>query len=227
MTNIFPTAANPSPLKQSFTIALIKSRAMSRGHALQIITDVVSRGFVITKFQKMKLCPTTVAAFYAPHVDKPYYTDLEKSVSETPIIVMQLTHMDPTVDTPALWREHIGATNSSLAGEGTLRSIYGGHRYVPNPVLADNAFHGSDSAESAQYEYDLLFNDGRAQTPAIGMSVHLAATARDAAFSNAVKVITPYIAHTGGTASRTLEALKIQQDKVTVVDDLNAWKSVT
>lgn len=227
MTNIFPTATNSSPLKQSFTIALIKSGAMARGHALQIIADIVSRGFVIAKFQKLKLCPTTVAAFYAPHVGRPYYENLEKSVTTTPIVAMQLVHMDPTIDVPSLWREHIGATNSSYAGEGTLRNIYGGHRYVPNAVMADNAFHGSESFDAAQYEYSLIFNDEKEQLPPIGMSIHLADTVRTSTFSEVAKVITPYIAHTGGTASRALQAITLRATDVTVVDDLINWKSKT
>lgn len=227
MTNIFPSSDATPTLKQSFTIALIKSGAMARGHALQIITDVVSRGFVIAKFRKLKLCPTTVATFYAPHVDKPYYENLEKSVRDTPIIAMQLTHMDPTVDVPALWREHIGATNSSLAGEGTLRNLYGGHRYKPNAVMADNAFHGSESFDAAQFEYGLLFNDDRAQSPAIGMPIHLADTVRRSTFADAVSVVTPYIAHTGGTATRALQAITLRESDNTVLDDLIRWKSKT
>jgi nucleoside-diphosphate kinase len=50
------------------------------------------------------------------------------------------------------WRNVIGATNPSDATEGTIRKLYA-------TDLGQNAVHGSDSNESAQFEIGFFFSE--------------------------------------------------------------------
>lgn len=85
--------------------------------------------------------------FYHVHRDKGFFQSLTRYMSEGPIIVMVFQGEDAI----ARWREIMGATDPSQAGEGTIRKRFG-------ESLERNAVHGSDNPESARFEIGYVFN---------------------------------------------------------------------
>lgn len=198
--------------EQPYTIALIKSNAMRRYLAVPILCEIVKRGFLIARMQQMTLCPTTVRAFYHEHVGRSYYENLERSVSLGPVLVLQLMRMDPSADVITDWRDTIGSSNAQQAKEGTLRNIFGGFRYVPNAPIADNALHGSDSAESAAFEFSVLFKDQYAQTPAISTPAALAELTRIEDARDLTNQVMPLLAPMGGVSERVSYTMRSRRD---------------
>lgn len=144
-------------MSSNFTIALIKSPSVGRGHALPIISRITQSGFVVSALQIKTLCPTTIRAFYCEHVGKEYYGSLMKSVSEDVVALVLTRHDDK--DVVAEWRALMGATNAATAAAGTIRHFFGGFNWRgKESPISDNAVHGSDSDKAALYEYSVLFD---------------------------------------------------------------------
>lgn len=139
----------------NYTVALIKAPSVARGDDEVVFNRLMNEGFVIAAITRGKLCPATIRAFYGAHVDKPYFPDLEWSV--TGDVVAMIIHK-PFQDTVKAWREVMGPTNPANAPKTTLRGLIGGFRYRGKDAkMADNAVHGSDSWTAARYEASLLF----------------------------------------------------------------------
>lgn len=149
----------------TYTVALVKAPSVGRGDAGPILELATKAGLIITALQYKVLCSTEIAAFYTAHYGKPYYPDLEASVGHNkPIVAAVLASV--TGDAVQIWRDLIGATKSSTAAPGTIRSKFGGHRYLGDAApIADNAVHGSDSARAAAYEYKILFGKSWPENP--------------------------------------------------------------
>ena len=142
-------------MENSFTVAMIKSGAVARGHAVDILSRIADAGLIIAKMQQRQLCPTEVAAFYHEHQKAEYYPNLVDSVTSGPVICLLLYSADRGGNAVALWRGLMGRTTTP----DTLRALYSGSVFNHKAPAADNAVHGSDSHKSALYERSLLFKD--------------------------------------------------------------------
>lgn len=139
----------------NYTVALVKAPTVRRGDDAVVFKRLMDEGIIILALQRGLMCPTTIRAFYGAHVDKPYFKDLEWSVTG-PVVSMLL--FKPGEDVVSAWRDLMGPTDPAKAPKGTLRGLIGGFAYNgANAKLADNAVHGSDSYTAAQYEASLLF----------------------------------------------------------------------
>lgn len=139
----------------NYTVALVKAPSVRRGDDAVVFKRLMDEGIIILALQRGLMCPTTKRAFYAAHVDKPYFGDLEWSVTG-PVISMVL--FKPGEDVVSAWRNLMGPTDPAKASKETLRGLIGGFAYSGAAAkLADNAVHGSDSYAAAQYEASLLF----------------------------------------------------------------------
>ena len=78
---------------------------------------------------------------YSHLADKPFFPDIVKAMTATPVIVMCLEG----VDAVAVFREMTGATNGRKAAPGTIR----GDLCVSGQM---NIVHASDSVENAKIE---------------------------------------------------------------------------
>ncbi len=129
------------------TLMLIKPDAVRKGVEGEIIAHVQKHGFKLIGLKKLKLTKEQAKQFYIVHKDRPFYEELTDFMSSGPIVAMVWEGEDAI----ARIREIMGATNPEEAAEGTLRKLYGTN-------IGENAVHGSDSKESAEYEIPFFFS---------------------------------------------------------------------
>lgn len=129
------------------TLMLIKPDAVKKNVEGEIIAHVQKHGFKLIGLKKLKLTKEQAKQFYIVHKDRPFYEELTDFMSSGPIVAMVWEGENAI----ARIREIMGATNPEEAEEGTLRKLYGTN-------IGENAVHGSDSKESADYEIPFFFS---------------------------------------------------------------------
>lgn len=129
------------------TLSIIKPDALKSGYSGKIIAMLEENGFVIKAMKKIHLTKKQAEGFYIVHKDKPFYDSLSTFMSSGSIIVMVLEKDNAIADYRAL----MGATDPSKAQADTIRSLYAKN-------IEENAVHGSDSKESADFEISYFFS---------------------------------------------------------------------
>ena len=86
--------------------------------------------------------------FYAVHSERPFFVELTQFISSGPVLVSILEGENAV----SQYREIMGATNPTVAAEGTLWRDFA-------MSLGENTVHGSDSLENAKIEIDFFFKD--------------------------------------------------------------------
>lgn len=129
------------------TFAMIKPDAVKNGHIGAILALVEQNGFRIVALKSRHISKPEAEAFYAVHKDRPFFSGLVGFMTQSPSIVMVLERESAIPK----WRELMGATNPSNAGEGTLRK-----RFAEN--IERNAVHGSDAPDTAAVEIPFFFS---------------------------------------------------------------------
>ncbi len=124
-----------------FTIAVIKPDAYV--YKKEILMSVVARGFTVMGAKDVAFTPELVRAFYSDHIDKDYFPGLLAHMCSGRSLVLKLQTRLPGKSV-VNWRVAMGFTNPVIAKQDgdSLRAKYG-------TDLPRNAFHGSDSWESA------------------------------------------------------------------------------
>lgn len=128
------------------TLAIIKPDAVKKNVIGKIITRIEDEGFKIAAMRLMRLSVDDAKAFYIVHKARPFYQGLAAFMSSGPIVVLMLERDDAI----ARWRETMGTTDPAKAAPGTLRHAYGFD-------IERNAVHGSDAAETAEWELNFFF----------------------------------------------------------------------
>ena len=131
---------------KNITFMMIKPDAVENGFIGNIIEKVTSAGFKFKALKLTKLSKKNAEQFYKIHKDRPFYDDLVKFISRSPILVAVLEKENAVSD----FRTLIGATNPNDAAEGTIRKLYA-------KSVGENAVHGSDSKENALIEASFHF----------------------------------------------------------------------
>ena len=129
------------------TFAIIKPDAFAAGHAGKILARIYAEGFKVVGLKKLYLSKVEAEGFYAVHKERPFFGELTDFMSSGPCIVMALEAENAI----AKWRELMGATNPAEAAAGTLRKEFG-------RSIGENATHGSDAPETAEFELGYFFN---------------------------------------------------------------------
>jgi nucleoside-diphosphate kinase len=130
------------------TFGIIKPDAVTRNITGKIISKIEENGFTIIAMKKLWLTKKQAEGFYAVHKDKPFFQSLTDYMSSGPCIAMVL-EKDNAI---AAWRKLMGATNPAQAAPGTIRK-----EYAVN--LETNSVHGSDAAETAEFEIKYFFSN--------------------------------------------------------------------
>jgi nucleoside-diphosphate kinase len=128
------------------TFAIIKPNAVKAGNMGVIISEILGSGLAIKGMRLARLTPELCKEFYAEHVGKPFYGDLEAFMIGGPVVLLCLEGENAIVR----WRDLMGATNPAKAAPGTLRARFGEDH-------TRNATHGSDSPASAARELGFFF----------------------------------------------------------------------
>ncbi len=129
------------------TLMLIKPDAVKRNLEGKIIAHVQEKGFKLIALKKLRLTKEQAERFYYVHRERPFFGELTDFMSSGPIVAMVWEGENAIEEI----RKIMGATNPEEAEEGTLRKLYGTN-------IGENAVHGSDSPESAQYEIPFFFS---------------------------------------------------------------------
>ena len=126
------------------TLVLIKPDAIRK---IEYILEIFYKnGLKIERFKIMELGDDIVAEHYSHLLDKPFFPELKRFMTSSPIVAMVLSG-DSAVSKV---REIVGKTNPKEAAKGTIRNLYGAD-------LTRNAVHASDSLENAKIEIDRFF----------------------------------------------------------------------
>ncbi len=128
------------------SLVLIKPDAMQRGLAGTIISRLEGQGLKLVALKMLHLDKALATRHYAIHAGKPFFEDLIKYITSTPIIAI-VFEGNGAVE---VIRKAMGATDPAKAAAGTIRADFGSD-------IQQNVVHGSDSIETAEKEIKLFF----------------------------------------------------------------------
>lgn len=131
----------------NITLTIIKPFAVSEGHIGPILHRIHDAGFKISAMRMLWLTKGEAERFYEVHKERPFYDDLVKFMTSGPIVVAVLMKENAVAD----YRKLIGATDPEKAEEGTIRKQFA-------KSMRENAVHGSDSDENANFESSFFFS---------------------------------------------------------------------
>ena len=130
------------------TLSIIKPDATRRSITGKINTMIEEAGLSIIAQKRIRLSVEQAEKFYGVHKERPFFNDLVKFITSGPVVVQALEAPNAIVK----YREIMGATNPSVAAEGTIRAAHA-------ESIEANSVHGSDSAENALIEINFFFNE--------------------------------------------------------------------
>jgi nucleoside-diphosphate kinase len=130
------------------SLVLIKPDAMKRRLGGAIIGRLEQKGLKVVGLKMLHMDEALASRHYAIHADKPFFQDLIKYITSTPIIAI-VFEGEGAVE---VIRKTMGATNPAKAEPGTIRRDFG-------LDIQQNTVHGSDSLETAEKEIKLFFKD--------------------------------------------------------------------
>lgn len=130
------------------TLILVKPDAMGRQLGGAILDRFQKTGLRLVALKMLHMDEKLGRQHYAAHVEKPFFPDLLKYMTSTPIIAAVFEGQG-AVETS---RKIMGATNPAKADSGTIRRDFG-------LDIQQNSVHGSDSPESASAEIKIFFKD--------------------------------------------------------------------
>lgn len=130
------------------TLAIIKPDAVRNNVVGEIIAQITQAGFKVLAFKMTRLTAAQAGKFYEVHKERPFYGELCDFMSSGAIVPIALEKDNAVEDYRAL----IGSTDPAEAAEGTIRKRFAGSK-------AENAVHGSDSAENAALEIAFFFTE--------------------------------------------------------------------
>jgi nucleoside-diphosphate kinase len=129
------------------TLVLIKPDGVQRGLAGTIIARFERRGLRIIAMKMIQMDKALAQRHYAVHKNKPFFNDLVKFITASPIIAAVFEGKNAV----EVIRQTMGETNSAKASPGTIRGDFG-------IDLQYNLVHGSDSVENAAKEIAIFFS---------------------------------------------------------------------
>ena len=130
------------------SLILLKPDALQKGICGKVISRFEDAGFRIRGCKMLRLHPELLKEHYAHIADKPFFPEVEKFMSSTPVIALVIEG-DGVIDKV---REMLGVTDSREAAPGTIRAEHGEDQMV-------NVAHASDSPETGEKEVKRFFKD--------------------------------------------------------------------
>jgi nucleoside-diphosphate kinase len=129
------------------TLIIVKPDGVQRHMMGQIISRFERKGFKLVAAKFMQISESAARKHYAVHEGKPFFAGVVKYLASCPVMVM-VWQADGIIE---MSRKMMGATFGYDAEPGTIRGDFGCSKGY-------NLIHGSDSAESAEYEIGLYFS---------------------------------------------------------------------
>ncbi|MFC3038927.1 nucleoside-diphosphate kinase [Virgibacillus xinjiangensis] len=130
------------------TFLMIKPDGVQRNLIGPIIARFEAKGFKLAGAKLMTISDELAEKHYGEHKDKPFFGELVDFITSGPVLAMVWEGEDVILTA----RSMMGKTNPKEAASGTVRGDYG-------LTVGKNIIHGSDSAESAEREIALFFDN--------------------------------------------------------------------
>ena len=131
------------------TFVMVKPDGVQRGLVGNIIQRFENKGLRLVGLRQLTPSLELAESHYAVHSERPFYPGLIEFVTSGPVVCMAWNGKDAI----AVARTLIGATNGREAAPGTIRGDFG-------MDMGFNMIHGSDAAETAEFELGLWFPEG-------------------------------------------------------------------
>jgi nucleoside-diphosphate kinase len=128
------------------TLLLIKPDAIQRGLIGLILARFETKAFKIVGLKMLHMTKDMSKEHYGHLVTKPFYPDLEKFMTEQPIVAVVIEGKEAVEVTRLI----VGPTNATKAPGGTIRGDL-------SNSTSRNVIHASDSKETAEKEIKRFF----------------------------------------------------------------------
>lgn len=128
------------------TLVIVKPDGVQRGLIGDIITRLERRGLKIVGLKMMQISRELAARHYGVHQGKPFYDGLVSYITSSPVVVMAVEGKKAI----EMVRQTMGKTNPLDAAPGTIRADLA-------VDIGRNLVHGSDGAQTAEFELGLFF----------------------------------------------------------------------
>ena len=128
------------------TFAIIKPNGVKSGLIGRILDRYTSARLSVVGLKLHQMTSEEARGFYAEHVNKPFFPELEAYMTKGPSVMVALAGESAIAAVRAI----NGATNPAKAEPGTLR-------YDFAPSMTENVVHSSDSPASAEREVAFWF----------------------------------------------------------------------
>jgi nucleoside-diphosphate kinase len=128
------------------TFSIIKPDAVRKGDTSAILAEIEKAGFKIVSIKKISISRAQAEGFYHVHAARPFFGELTEFMSSGPIVPLVLEKKNAIADL----RKLMGATDPAKAEEGTIRKMFAAS-------IGENAIHGSDAADTAEFEIGYFF----------------------------------------------------------------------
>jgi nucleoside-diphosphate kinase len=128
------------------TLIIAKPDAVQRGLVGEMMRRFEMKGLKLIGIKMISLDSSLLQNHYQEHLEKPFYTDLEKFMKSSPVVVMAWEGFE-CVDSV---RKAVGATNPREADAGTIRGDLA-------MGTGRNLIHASDSKKSGRSEVERFF----------------------------------------------------------------------
>ncbi|MDP7658503.1 MAG: nucleoside-diphosphate kinase [Candidatus Thalassarchaeaceae archaeon] len=131
------------------TFVMVKPDGVQRGLVGNIIQRFETKGLRLVGLRQLTPSLELAEAHYAVHSERPFYPGLIDFITSGPVVAMAWTG----VDAISVARNLIGPTNGREAAPGTIRGDFA-------MDIGHNIIHGSDGADTAEFELGLWFSEG-------------------------------------------------------------------
>jgi len=132
------------------TLVLVKPDGVRRGLSGEILRRIEAKGYRLVALDLRTPDTALLAAHYAEHEGKPFFTPLLEFMSSGPVLAA-IVEGERVIEG---FRSLAGATDPTTAAPGTIRGALGRDW---GTAVVQNLVHGSDSPESAAREIALWF----------------------------------------------------------------------
>jgi nucleoside-diphosphate kinase len=130
------------------TLIVVKPDGVSRALVGEVLTRFERKGFKIKALKMLTFDNALASNFYAPHVGKAFFPELQQFITSGPVVAAILEGNNAV----EVVRRMIGSTKSFEAASGTVRGDFA-------LGITDNVIHASDSHDSFERESKILFSN--------------------------------------------------------------------
>lgn len=134
--------------KMEKTFLMVKPDGVQRNLVGEIVQRFEAKGFKLVGAKLMTVSEELANEHYGEHKDKPFFGELVEFITSGPVFAMVWEGENVI----SVARNMMGKTNPQEAAPSTIRGDFG-------VTVGKNIIHGSDSAESAEKEINLWFNE--------------------------------------------------------------------